>query len=234
MNKTTKICIHYPHRHVIDGGLFYFYKLAEYCSQFPEYEIYIVNYKNSKYTEIYKQDNTCNNVHFLNYEDNNEALFDENTLFITSFNAIPLLVQSYKNIKNAKVFLINFHPKTTEFLLGNLLIKKPREASKLLETLYSNNSVAFMDKACYLASKKHYKNAQEKYTPVFLDKTYEQYQNKQIVDKNEINIGCVCRLDVDKIETIINLLNNVYKLDTDKKINFHLIGDGTHTKINKL
>ena len=87
-----------------------------------------------------------------------------------------------------------------------------------------------MDKACYLASKKHYENAQEKYVPVFLDKTYEQYQNKQLIDNNEINIGCVCRLDVDKIETIINLLNNVYKLDTDKKINFHLIGDGTHAK----
>lgn len=228
--KSRKLCFYHPHRHTISGALFYFYALANYCSQFSDYDVYIVNYKNAKYNQIYKENNDCKNITFLDYEDNNEKIFDDNTLFFTSFHLLPLLVESFKKVKKGNVFLINLHPRTTDFLLGNCVIKTKKDSDKLLNMIYANNSVAFMDKSCFLASQKIYPHCPEKYMPVFLDKTYEQYQNKHLVSEKEINIGCVSRLDVDKIETVINFLNNAFHLKTEKKINVHLIGDGTHAK----
>lgn len=225
-----KYVFFYAHRQKISGGLFYFYTLAHQCSSFENCKVYIVNYSNSQYTEIFKENNDCSNIEFLDYEDENiDSNFDENTYFITYTNMLPLLLESFKSVSLGKVFLINFIPETSKWLTGNLKLKNKKHFSEIFELIKNNNAMAFMDKNC-LDSTVNYSGVEypSNYIPAFITKTNTDYQNKNLVSENEINIGLVCRLDVDRIQTVINFLNNVYNLETDKKINVHIIGDGTH------
>ncbi len=228
------ICFYYAHKQVVSGGLYYFYTLAKYCSEHTAYNIYIVNYKDSKYTSFFKKQYNCSKIHFFNYEDELNKFEKEDTLFFTYLNMLPLMLESFHNIKKGNIFLIDFHPKSLNFLFGNLQCLDNQRQEQIVKLIQQTSALSFMDCSYYyLLNEKSGIYFPKRYIPAFVDQTFPQYKNSKVISKNEINIGCVCRLDLDKINSVINFLNCIYDLNSDKKINVHVIGDGTHrNKIN--
>ena len=230
-NKSKKICFYHPHVHIISGGLFYFYKLADFISKNTDYTVYVVNYKDSEYTKIYQEKFPDTNLKFLAYEDTYGKL-DNDTIFFTYLNMLPLMLESFKHLNDAKIYLINFHPNSYLFLLNHLCVSKEKAIKNLFNIFYKTNSLTFMDKSCLDVVNECSGNSfSPNYIPAFLEKTNEEFANLEIVDKDKINIGCVCRLDVDKIHTVINFLDNLYNCEFSKPIRVHIIGDGTHRKL---
>lgn len=225
-NECAKYCFYYPHSQVISGGLFYFYKLAEFLSLNKKNSVYVVNYKDSKYTEIYKEQYTSTNIKFLNYEETYGSL-DDDTIFFTYLNMLPLMLESFKHLKKARIFLIDFHPHSHLFLINNLGIKKEKTIKDLFNIFYETNSLSFMDKSCLeVVNEISCKEFLPQYIPAFLENTNVEFANSQIVDTAKINVGCVCRLDRDKIYTVINFLDNLYQCNLSKPIRVHVVGDG--------
>ncbi len=228
-----KICFFHPHRHKIGGGLYYFYRLANELGVY--FDTYIENRKHNQYNQIFNEKYNNINYKFVNYEDKN-TIFDENTIFFTYLNMLPILWQKYGKLSKAKIFIIDFHPYSPEILASNLKIKiTSKEIKDILGLFVKKNAIVFMDKSSIedynkISSVK----AEEKYLPVFPNLEQIQVSIKPIINNKIINIGWLARLDNDKIHSLINLLDNLYNLKSDKKIKVHIIGDGNSKhKINK-
>lgn len=225
-NKKIKLCFFYPHDAVISGGLYYFYALANNIKS-DKFQTFIINNKNSKYTKIFKSQHKDCQFTFQSYENGLNFSKNDEILIITQMHFLILALEYFKKYKNARILLLNIHPESHNYLFGNLAIKDKLEINKILNIFDKNNSIAFMDKSLIKVlddfSDIRFK---ESYIPAFVEKVSPKYQNVNIINPNEINIGCVCRLDIDKIQTVLNLINNISKIKTEKKINLHLIGDG--------
>ena len=225
-NKKIKLCFFYPHDAVISGGLSYFYCLANNIKN-EKFETYIINNKNSKYTKIFKSKHKDCNFILQSYENKLNFSKNDKIIIITQLHFLILALEFFKNYKNARLLLLNIHPESHNYLFGNLSIKDKDEITKILNVFSKNNSIAFMDKSLIKVLDEFSGiKFREAYIPAFVEKVSPQFQNINIINCDEINIGCVCRLDIDKIQTVLNLLNNIFNIKTEKQINLHLIGDG--------
>ncbi|MBT0830587.1 hypothetical protein, partial [Campylobacter lari] len=56
------------------------------------------------------------------------------------------------------------------------------------------------------------------------------HSNFKIINRDEINICWLSRLNIDKITALLNLIENFAYYPTDKKKRLHIIGDGVSRK----
>ncbi|EAI4070947.1 hypothetical protein APU49_06260 [Campylobacter jejuni] len=224
-----KFCFFYPHRQRISGGLQYFYGIANYIALKSEASVYVLNYRDSYINTLFDWSDKLN---IIDYEDECEEL-DDNTIFLVYSNMLPLFLEKFSHLKKARIVIIDFHLYGWEILFNNLGIKNNIiKQNEIFQLFYENQSLAFMDYSCWENTcKKSKLEYPKKYIPAFsLNKLPDTIKRKK--QQNDcIDIGYIARLDNDKIWQLINLLDNLYLLQSGKKIKVHIIGDGNSKSI---
>jgi|BioPla2DNA2_1021312.scaffolds.fasta_scaffold02521_8 hypothetical protein len=191
-------------------------------------QAYYINYY---YPEV-ERDYNESKLEICNVETVDYNRFEGATFFV-SINYLGYLLSKIKHLKKAKICIYFFHPNVF-FWYSNQFFRWAKKPTDILSLIAKENAYAFMDKSNYLAiSRKVSEAFNETYVPVtmrnFVQKTL--LTNQKELQKNEINIGWLGRLDMDKVYSITNLADNLLALDSERVINFHIVGDGTAKKI---
>ena len=214
-----KIVFYFPWKE-LSGGPFYLTKLADDLAEKENYEVYYVDYKNGLTDSMIKNPK----VNKIEYDDDNFKFpFKEAITIITPINwahRIP------KTNKESKIVFLNWHYCCTPVLKNDSGWSKVI-MNRFLSLVSKTNSCFFLDYSHLLGQNTKKIKFKENYVPIKL-KEKEQKANVALTSENEINLGVLGRLDGDKVFSVINLLDNLANLNSEKKINLHVIGDGVH------
>ncbi|HEV2613531.1 MAG TPA: glycosyltransferase [Gammaproteobacteria bacterium] len=210
---------------IVGGYEFLFMRLATFLADEMGCAVQYIDYPDGFVKN--QLSNTNTNVAFLNHADNHTSLDLKKPVNlivpITMLFEAPTLINP-----DSKSIFWYAHPLSLKWL-GYRSGLPQKHVNHCLADLAASDSVCFMDWACWDSSKTTSRvTFKENYLPVF---TTEKNctpadSNIAIINKTEINIGWLGRLDSDKIFSLINVLDNFYRLESDKKKNIHIIGNG--------
>lgn len=215
----SKVVFFYTKNEVVSGAFLMFFELANELAQESSYDVYFVHSGHAELMTKYK--NT--KIKFLDYIvfDNYEEL--EGATFIVALNYLMFLLPKIKKLSDSKLLLIAWHPFIMDYFLNQFLNHKLLRTD-IINLFSSTNSLAFMDEANKLELEEE-NLFNDLYIPVPYTKPNVNYISKcELVDKERINVGWLGRLDSDKINTILNLIDNLYT--SNYRIHLHIIGDG--------
>jgi len=220
-NELAHSFLFYLPSRIIGGYEFLFIRLAAFLSDKMGFEVYYVDYNDG-----FARTQLANTkIKFINYTEQN-MLIDLDC----PINLIAPITMSYEipvlKSLGSKLIFWCAHPKSIEWLSYRSGLKDSALNDFLLK-LSNSASICFMDWACWNNTKNTSPiKFKEIYVPVFANETgYPPIKDIHNLS-DEINIGWLGRLDEDKIFSLINLIDNLYNLQTEKKKNIHIIGDG--------
>ena len=212
----------------VGGGYFFLFNLARTIAQTDSYEVFCVNVPNERLEKIYLNDN----IHFISVHKCDFTQF-EGADFVVPLNYMFYFLNRARNIKQGRILLYNWHP-DANLWLNNQILYWYNNYNNLMSYLGSKKSLYFMDESCFLSMNmwcdyKFDKNI----IPVFPSTPQQSYQILEIINPNRISLGWLGRLDPDKINSVINLLDQLALSKLDIPIDVHIIGDGkSKNKIN--
>lgn len=215
-----KVVFYFPWKE-LSGGPYYLSRLADDLANKDGYKVYYVDYKNGLTNSIIKNDKVIK----IEYDDDYFNFpFDDATIIVTP------IYWGYKIPKlhnNTKIVFFNWHYCCTPVLKHDSGWSN-RIVNKFLKLVDKTNSCFFLDYSHWLGQNTNNIKFKENYVPIkLIDKNYKS--DNKIINKKEINIGILGRLDGDKVYSALNVLDNLSHLDSiNKKINVHVIGDGVH------
>ena len=212
-----KIVFYFPWKE-LSGGPFFLTKLADDIADDDNYDVYYVDYKNGL-TDTMIKNPKVKKITYL--EDNFTIPFNEAITIITPIywaHKVP------KINKNSKIVFLNWHYCCTSVLKSSSGWTK-LIMNKFLSKVSETNSCFFLDYSHLLGQNTKKIKFKENFVPIKVEEKNKKAISK-IINKNEINIGVLGRLDGDKVYATINLLDNLASLNIEKKINLHIIGDG--------
>lgn len=204
----------------IGGYEYLFIRLAKYLSE-RGVNVYYIDYEGT----LSEQELKNTKVKMVKYTDGMKYLEMDNV----PLNIITPISLSNQLINvpaaESKFYFFVGHPKS--FLWTQIRIGLTQLQTKnYFKFLDSYNALCYMDAACYQGISEYVgKDLNRQIVPIFAMKN-RKFASELVVDDKRINLGWLGRLDSDKIYSLINVLDNVCKYETDKKINFHIIGDG--------
>lgn len=206
----------------VGGYQFLFIRLAKYLSE-KGANVYYIDYNDSlSYKELKKT-----NVHHIKYVDGITKIKKIHKIACNVITPITLTNQLLKfSNPKSKIYFWVAHPKSFLWTQGRAHWSFEK-TKQYFESLDLKRALCYMDKACYQETvEKINIKLNEYYVPIFLPQK-ENINYNPIINNKELNLGWLGRLDYDKIYSLINVLDNVYKYQTSNKINFHIIGEGT-------
>lgn len=215
----------------IGGSQILFLDLAAYISQhYSDYETYYINYRHPIVEEMYKDFG----IHFLDVEECDYSQFEDATFFI-AVNYVLYLSAKIKDLKNAKICTYFYHPHVYDWLKNQMLFCDQKKQD-ILKLLAKTDSYCFMDDSNYLPVCKLCSYTFNKYyLPVTLhNHDICKLHDFDFVKKNTMSFGWLGRLDRDKVYSIVNFADNLMDVVTDKKIEFHILGDGNSRSFIKI
>lgn len=205
----------------VGGYEYLFIRLSKFLSEKLNFNVYYIDYQDG----FAKNQLNKTKVKFINYIENETQINIDQPV-----NLIAPITMGHQipNLKNpsSKIIFWCAHPKSVPWLAGRSGFND-KKLNKFLSVLNQQNSVCFMDWACWQST--NFLSGisfQETYVPISTNEKKNIKKTKKIIKKNEINIGWLGRLDSDKICSLINLLDNFYNLKTKLKKTIHIIGDG--------
>lgn len=210
----------------IGGSQIQFLDMATHISKnYSEYDVYYINHPNKTVEEMYGG----SGVHFCDVS-NCDYSFFKDAVFFTPVNYLFYLMDKIQNLDGPKICLYFYHPQIMEWL-NTQFESKTVDYLPLLKLLSKTNGYCFMDKSNYLSIRRNFSvDFEKRYVPVPIT-TGECVVKTNPVCHNPFSIGWLGRLDGDKIQSVVNLLDNL--LDIGGNYVVHLIGDGNaKNKIN--
>jgi hypothetical protein len=214
----NKICFFMP-SYSVGGCQFLFARVAKYLSQNCNFEIFYIDYKDGFVK------NLLNNsiVKFVQYKEQMKSInIDDNCTIVTPVS-LAFKLPKFKG-KNIKILFWNLHPENINWMRQGANLNF-FQVTRFLKVLNEKNGLINQDIATFATAKKYYKNSKENYTSLFMEKVKYKIRENLIKDR-ELNIAWLGRLDNDKIWSLINLMDNLKNIKTDKIINLHIIGEG--------
>lgn len=212
-----RIVFFFPDRR-IGGGPFYLLRMAAELSKNNEYEVYYIDYKDG-YT--HKIDIDVSNIKFIDFED-----YSPSTIFIDDailFAPIHYLHNMPYMHLNTKVLFFNWHHESIPVLKNNMGFND-FELYKYMKLVNKHNAQVFCDIGHWSENNKHsLQDFNRNYVPVHINEKKER-ANNQLVNNN-INICILGRIVLDKVYSIINIIECAKKYNGGKII-IHIIGDG--------
>lgn len=221
----------------VGGYQFLFIRLAKYLSERGA-TVYYIDYNDSLSFKELK--NT--NIRHIRYTD---GITKIKKIYKMACNVITPITLTNQLLQfthpESKIYFWVAHPKSVIWTQERAHWSF-EQTKEYFEQLNLKNALCYMDRACYQGTiEKLNINMNEYYVPIFSPQK-ENINYKSLVNTKELNLGWLGRLDIDKIYSLINVLDNVYQYSTSKKINFHIIGTGAakslinvnkyHDKIN--
>lgn len=225
-----KIVFFYEKDQVIAGSLIFYMMLSKAIAhRFKEYQVYYVNYPNKTLEDMYLDETvTCCDITTCDFSQ------FENARFVVPLNYLFAFLARSKGIKSGSILLFDWHPELATYL-SNQFFWFYNSCENLLAMFDSKKALSFMDKSCAISVYKLLNKTDfiENYIPVFVSGNKNEPIAVPSISKNTLRIGWLGRLDSDKINSLINLLEMLLLLDSDVSIDVHVIGDGdSRNKIN--
>ena len=241
----NNIIFFYPSK-VVGGAEFLFARLALYLKHEFNLNVYYIDYSDG----FVKNNDDFKDLNFIEYKDNTTELNVSGT-FITPISKIYSLSDELllKN-ETMKIFFWCLHPynilhvmpdsKLSErfapeiykFILKFFAKHNYNIFYKLLKCCSECNAIYYMDYLNYSFNKFFFENAvEEKYLPIATDDRHKLLNNNvSNVINEDINVCYLGRLCKEKTTALLNLAHNLNGIKTKRKINLHIIGDGSERK----
>ena len=207
----------------IGGGLMMTATLASYIADhYENCETYFVSLYNPKLVEIFKG----TKAHFLDVNSCDFSQFD-GAVFCAPTNYLFYLLARIHHVKKARIILHFYHPLTVDWFFRQLPYTERKDARSILTLIDENNAYCMMDKSDIIAvSKKYDVEFGPHYLPNISNVDFpNEVSFPDTIRNGRVNIGWLGRLDRDKIQSIINLAENLLKSSWEN-VDIHLIGDG--------
>lgn len=225
MNEKTdmkeKVVFYFPWRE-ISGGPKYLTGLANILAADGKYEIYYVDYSPGLSDQV-----LCDDVHKIPYEEPFRFPIRGPVTLITPIYCAPYVPELDRQ---SKIVFVNWH----NFCI-NELARGWRLTDKALQyflrMVYEHNAVFFLDKTHLLAQNEWIEDSegyrfQERYVPPVVEpRPIGSYRMPCVAD-GEMNIAILGRLSEDKTYGVVNLLEHLERIETEKTIHVHIIGEG--------
>ena len=213
-----KVAFFFPDRK-LGGGPFWLMRLASKLSEDKNYEVYYIDYIDGYSHQVNVNQS---NITFINYEDYSDKVQASNLdiLFAPIYHIHNMPIINF----DAKVLFFNWHNLCLPCLKENVTFSNAQLHS-FMKLVHKNNAEVFCDGAHYSANNEIAKiKFKPNFIPIIVDNKEATY--REVVSENEINVAFLGRLVIDKIQSINNFIFNAEKLNINKIINIHIIGDG--------
>lgn len=218
-----KIVFFFPWTEV-SGGPFYLCRMADALAGTGQYEVYYIDYYNSLSDDILN-DFRVRKIPYIGNAREMEVFYDTPVVLITPLNWAHVIPRLHPD---SKIIFINWH------IQSPFVFKKSWKApdavfQNFLKLMADTDSITFMDLSTYMAQNEFGKEYDirfnERYLPVTVPKQ-SGMANPELVAEGEINISFLGRLVIDKIYSIVEVVDNLAKLKYKGPINIHVIGSG--------
>ena len=208
----------------ISGGPVYFLNLAESLSLYGEYEVYYIDYANGVAKSMAGGNSA---VKWITYEEPFKMPIKDPITLITPIYCAPHIPKLHRD---SKILFINWHNYCVPALCNYWRIGK-RELQQFLLMIQETNSVAFLDKAHWLSQNsfvcpKNSYQFEEEYIPAVFTKVMKPAQIYQHRHK-AISIAVLGRISKDKSYSIVNLAEQLDKIESSLDKNLYIIGEGS-------
>jgi glycosyltransferase involved in cell wall biosynthesis len=192
------------------------------------YKVSYIDYENGHFNKLINNNN--NNINLIKFPDNHPY---QDTLLNADFvikheddvNLImPLTLSSEVIInlsKKSKILYYMAHPKSVEFLHYRSRVSMEKIVNHI-KTI--SNNICCQDETNLINLQKITNNP-HKIIPIFVKEPELTFTGKNNKDNHKINIGYLGRLDMDKIYSLINILDNFVLYETLLEKNIHIIGE---------
>ena len=204
----------------ITSDQYVFLDLAAHLAEKTDHEIYYVN-------NYWEEDATVHeNLNYLGAED--LATMDlSDAVFFAPTNYLGNLLSVAKDYPNAKICLLTYNAQAFQWLANALGDIKSEKA--IFDLLRMNNACAFTNSLMVPANPRA-KGEDEYDEPVIMplalrDELVPYRPAPDLVDKDRINVALVGPIDKNLSFTFNNIVAHFKKLNLDKDITFHLIGE---------
>jgi hypothetical protein len=218
MAKPKKVVFYFPWEEV-SGGPYYLTRLADKLADDADFEVYYTDYKNGlsdqllsnplvKKIEVSKSD-------FCIHMDNCPII-----LITPIYWAcwLPLMHP------DSKILFFNWHNSCIPVLQSVWSISN-KELDAFLRIVASTDSVFFADYSHRMAQNTDKIVFKENYVPIIMQQKKISAKS-ELIKADEINVAVLGRLCLDKIYSIIDLLNHFNKIKTICNKNIYIIGSG--------
>ena len=223
-----KIVFYLHKKQSIGGGLVFYMNLASAIAELGKYKAYYINIPNADLESRYLNDHIeCLDIH------NCDLSELEGASFVVPLNYIFDFLTFAQEVRYGRILLFDWQPQQVDFLAAQFPTKR-RNICSLLEMFNSRHAVVFMDESCRFSGNRWLANGFEpSYVPVFPAEVTNIPPCYEIRGKKRISIGWMSRLDSDKIQSLINLLEAIKNSQDINEVDLHIIGDGNQKgKIN--
>ena len=216
-----KLVFFYRKEHNIAGSLIVFLSLARQLSENPRFDVYYLNFPNKKMEDTYAGPYvTCLDVDKCDYSRFADAEF------IVPMNYLPFLLERMEGKRCKKILLYSWHPDLPRHMLAQFRDNN-KDPEILFDLFRKHNALAFMDKSCKLAAEDFVAEPFGAcYIPVFSGAEICKEAPRKALDPKRLSIGWMSRLDADKINSLLNFLDNLKKAKPNYPVDVHIIGDG--------
>jgi len=236
----NNIIFFYPSK-VVGGAELLFARIAKYLKETTDNNIYYIDYKDG----FIRNNPDFQKLEFLDFNDNYKTKLNINGYLITPISNI-YRISDYINFNNneSRLFFWCLHPhnlihvmpeartlekyseKQNKFILEHFCKNTFFKFNYLLDICNKNNSIYFMDESTYVYNKTIFQNSlEEKYLPVALGEK-KLTKIPDVINDKEINIAILGRLCKEKTMPLINVIEELEKLETQLKKRVHIIGEG--------
>lgn len=215
----------FPWREV-SGGPVYLAELANTLSRDPKYDVWYIDYDDG--LSIGKLDRDC--VGIIPYREPFSLPFCEPvTLVVPIYCAshIPTLQP------NSRILFVNWHNYCIQALLDSWRLSR-KDLQVFLDLVGRTNAECFVDRSHWVAQNQwrdpgcHV--AVERYVPLVIGPR-QRHGSPKLIRKDEVHIAVLGRLCKDKIFSVLNLLDQLNKLETNHEKHLHVIGDGSEAQL---
>ncbi|WP_300764947.1 glycosyltransferase [Helicobacter sp. UBA3407] len=212
------IYVFYPTQ-VIGGAELLFVRLLNFLAQhYPKIKVGYINSAESCINELLSE-------RVEKIAVGKSIILPENSCIV----APPHCIYKFSQIKTKNLFFLFWvlHIKESGAMAYCSRLSLENEV-KRIQTMIHHNALICMDEATKITTEEFSssKVEQKHIVPVVLEDYPCSFTKETLVDKECIHIAWVGRLSRDKIYALINLMDNLEKLDLAKKIKLHIIGEG--------
>ncbi len=172
-----------------------------------------------------EQENQNSNLKVLNANEIDFAQF-KGAIVFTALNHLFYLLARIQNVPDVKICLYYGHPEIYTWLDNQVPYPQKPGLATLMEKLRKMNALCLQDGSNLLAANKA---SQQRFDPCFVPPIFHEPANKinlHSLLKGKFRFLWLGRLDNDKVQSIINCLDNLLAEDLAMELEFHIIGDG--------
>lgn len=214
------IYFYYP-TNVIGGAELLFARVANFLARTnPSFKVGYINFADSYINTI--------------LDSNVERILPSKCISLPeNSTVITMPCRSYKipkiNSKNIFFLFWTLHPDEFHWMCNyftSLVMR--RGIVNRIKTMFDLNALIAMDEATKIACKNFSScDLSDKYiVPVMLEDYPSPPLRQKLINEQILNIGWIGRLSIDKIYSLRNLMDNLEKININKKVKLHIIGEG--------